>query len=165
MQKKPLLAENDKKYVWILFNTFGNRADTDKVGESMFLTKECDYAIRVVRALLDYEKKTVKTICEREHVPFNFAYKILKKLEKNGMVHSVRGSHGGYQLSKEPARISIYDIISTINENLYINECLKPGHDCPHNSDGIRCTVHEKLIFMQSELIDTLKATTMDMFL
>ena len=127
----------------------------------MFLTKECDYAIRVIRALSDYEKKTVKMVCDNEHVPHSFAYKILKKLERAGMVESVRGARGGYELSKELENISVIDIISAVNENLFINECLKPGNTCPHNSGDSSCKVHEKLLSIQDDLIDVLKETTM----
>jgi len=122
----------------------------------MFLTKECDYAIRVVRALSDYEKKTVKMVCDIEHVPFNFAYKILKKLERADIVISVRGALGGYQLSRKLDNLTIFDIISAVNDNLFINECLKPGHECPHNAGGNRCNVHIKLADIQDNLITTL---------
>jgi len=129
----------------------------------MFLTKECDYAIRVVRALSGMEKKTVKEICDLEHVPFNFAYKILKKLERAGIVQSIRGAHGGYQLSKALNKISLFDIISAADTELYINECLKPGHECINNMNGKLCSVHQELGQIQANLTDILKAKTFDM--
>ena len=130
----------------------------------MLLTKECDYAIRVIRALSDHERKTVKMICDKEHVPFNFAYKILKKLEHEGIVCSIRGINGGYQLLLELNKISIYDIINSVSDNLIINECLREGHVCPNNVKGKRCAVHEGLAQIQGDLIKTLKSKTMDMF-
>lgn len=131
----------------------------------MFLTKECDYAIRAVRALADYEIKTVAIISELEHIPLNFAYKILKKLERVGIVESFRGKLGGYGLSKKLDQISVLDIISATNENLYINECLRPGHICPNNTENSRCSVHQALAHIQEDLSNTLKNTTIDMVL
>ena len=47
----------------------------------MLFTRESDYAIRVVRALKDGEKKSIRQICAVEEIPEAFCYKIVKKLE------------------------------------------------------------------------------------
>ena len=141
------------KYIKILVKGMNN---------NMFLTKECDYAIRVVRSLIDFEKKTVRAICEYEHIPFSFAYKILKKLEHAGIVLSHRGALGGYQLAKKPEEITLYKIVSVIEENLFLNECLQEGHTCPHNSQGNYCGVHKELERIQGLLISALNEKTID---
>ena len=50
----------------------------------MLITRECDYGVRIVRALAKGEKMCVNQICEKEDLTPAFVYKILKKLEKNG---------------------------------------------------------------------------------
>ena len=127
----------------------------------MFLTKECDYAIRVVRGLMDLEIKSVKAICEREHIPRPFAYKILKKLEHNGIVRAQRGSAGGYQLTKTPEEITLFDVIQAVDNRLYINECLQDGYECPRNSNGNSCAIHRELARIQLTLINALGENTM----
>ena len=49
----------------------------------MMITRESDYAIRIIRALKDGELLPLEQICQRELVPKQFAYKILKKLERS----------------------------------------------------------------------------------
>ena len=66
----------------------------------MLITRECDYAVRIVRALAGGEKLCVNQICEKEDLTPAFVYKILKKLEKKEIVKSFRGSNGGYALKK-----------------------------------------------------------------
>ena len=129
----------------------------------MFLTKECDYAIRVVRSLTDMEMKSVKTVCENEHIPHPFAYKILKKLEHAGLVQSHRGSAGGYRLSKQPDTMTLLDIVSAIDGRLLLNECLLEGYVCENNINGRLCAVHEELSRLQAILTDALGEKTMDM--
>ena len=129
----------------------------------MFLTRECDYAIRVVRDLADLETKSVGGICEREHIPLRFAYKILKKLEHAGIVCSYRGVHGGYRLAKKPEEVTLFEIANAVDENLLLNECLRPGDKCPNNSDGKLCGVHEELGRIQAVLVNELKEKTMDL--
>ena len=128
----------------------------------MLLTRECDYAIRVVRALSDFQITPVKTICEREHIPQQFAYKILKKMEQSGFVLSHRGARGGYQLAKKLSTITLFDIVSVIDDKLFINECLYPGKSCPNHSDEEFCGVHYELVRIQAILVDALCEKTID---
>jgi len=130
----------------------------------MLLTKECDYAVRIVRALSDFEKKHVKALCAKEHVPLQFAYKILKKLEHGGIVISYRGTNGGYKLAKELNHITLYDIFISVDDALYISECLRPESECINNTNGNLCKVHRGLKIIQDDLITTFKEKTMDLF-
>jgi len=126
----------------------------------MFLTKECDYAIRVVRGLADENIKTTKTICENEQIPMPFAYKILKKLEIAGIISAHRGTNGGYRLAKKPDSVTLFDIVNTVDRNLFINECLRQGYTCPNNTDGKNCGVHREFCRLQSILIAALSEKT-----
>ena len=64
------------------------------------ITRETDYALRLLRTLRDGERRTAAEAAERELVPQSFAHKILKKLARAGFVEvgrSVRlcfGRHG-----------------------------------------------------------------------
>ena len=129
----------------------------------MLLTKECDYAIRIVRALADLEKKSVQDIFYVEHVPVQFAYKILKKLELSGLVCSHRGAQGGYELVKAPALITLYDVVAAVEPRLFIHECLKPEHMCSRNTGENHCKVHTEFDRLQEIVISALKEKTIDM--
>jgi Rrf2 family protein len=128
----------------------------------MFLTKECDYGIRVVRALASGKITTVKDICEDEHIPQPFAYKILKKLEKSGIVISHRGHAGGYQLIGDLDKLTLLDIVAGIDDQLFLNKCLKEGYECPNNNKEACCKVHEELKRAQSVLVKTLSENTIN---
>lgn len=127
----------------------------------MFVTRECDYAIRVVRELADFKRKTVKDICDQEHIPLQYAYKILKKLEKSGIVKGFRGTKGGYCLSKDPVELTLYDVLIAIEGDFFINECLKDDFDCPNNQPGHFCKVHQELCRLQAALCDGLREKNM----
>lgn len=128
----------------------------------MFLTRECDYAVRIVRVLSDYEKKPVKEISEIELIPYQFAYKILKKLEYRKLVESFRGIHGGYRLCKPLTEITLLEIVSSVDKGLLINDCLEVGHDCPRDSLSAPCKVRRELCRLQKVLTDGLSEKSMD---
>jgi len=123
----------------------------------MFLTKECDYGIRIIRALADGQKKTAEEICDIEDIPGQFAYKILKKMERGGFLQSCRGRDGGYWLVKSLDEITIHDVITTIDEYLFLNECLRSDRPCTRNPKSSPCPIHGELVRIQARLVDELR--------
>ena len=128
----------------------------------MLLTKECDYAIRTIRILAAGERKTVRAICDAEHIPYKYAYKILKKLQKAGLVQNKRGPTGGYYLIRTLNSFNIYDIISAVDERIFLCECLRDGSECPLNTKETPCLAHHEFVRLQSILIAEMKAKTIE---
>ena len=129
-------------------------------GIDAFLTKESDYGIRIVRALADGDKKTVGEICDREHIPMQYAYKILKKLEGAGFLQGHRGRSGGYQLIRDTGTFTIYDIVVAVDSSLLLFECLKKDNVCPNNTPDSYCAVHIEFQRVQELLIEEMRRKT-----
>ena len=64
----------------------------------MLLSRETDYALRILQSLLGGERKSVGEISREELIPQQFAYKIMKKLSNAGLVDITRGADGGCRL-------------------------------------------------------------------
>jgi Rrf2 family protein len=132
-----------------------------KTSDIMFISRECDYAIRIVRSLADYGKKNVKDICDKEDIPQPYAHKILRKLTKSGIVQSYRGITGGYELAKKTDRIFLMDIILSIEEQIVLNECMMKDYQCKRNTGCNKCQVHLELIRIQDVLAEKLTEKSM----
>ena len=66
----------------------------------MKITRETDYALRIMRCLARRGDFTgAATVALETEVPARFTQKILRKLSQGGLVISRRGSAGGYSLS------------------------------------------------------------------
>ena len=126
----------------------------------LLLTRECDYGVRTIRALADGEKKSVRDICEMEQIPFQYAYKILKKLEHAGFLKSTRGRDGGYQLAKSPDTFTLLDIVVAIDDRVFINECLDENKPCQRHTENSPCAVHLELERIQALLVKELHSKT-----
>ena len=126
----------------------------------MLISRECDYSIRIVRALAREKRLTVGQICKLEHVPQPYAYKIIKKLENAGILKGYRGVHGGYELAAKLTNISLYDIYKAIEDKLILNECMQEGYSCPNNING-KCRVHRELLGLQDEMIVKMQSLSM----
>ena len=74
----------------------------------MLITRESDYALRLLRTLRDGEQYSVGELARREMVPQPFAYKIVKKLSAAGMVQVSRGAEGGCRLTADLTQTTLY---------------------------------------------------------
>jgi len=128
----------------------------------MFLTRECDYGIRVVRNLADGTKKKVENIAEEEHIPQKYAYKIVKKLEKAGFIVSIRGRGGGCRLHRPLENFTLVDIVLAIDPERFLNECLKKDSDCPFKINTTDpCAVHHELLRIQEVLLSEMSSKSL----
>lgn len=128
----------------------------------MFITRECDYAVRVIRALAGEARLSVSDICEKEMITAPFAYKILKKLQKAKIVKGYRGVHGGYSLNTEVSQLTLYDVYHAIDPDMFIIECMNPGYSCSRDGEGANaCAVHQELEAIQGEVWNLLKRKTL----
>ena len=127
----------------------------------MIMTRESDYAVRILRALAGGEKMTVGRICEAEMVPVQFAYKILKKLAKCGYVEIFRGAEGGCRLSADLDGLTLYDLLRCIDEDLFVNACMSPGYECAWRGAHCgECRFHSNLAGLQRVIEEELKRRT-----
>jgi len=83
------------------------------------VSAKADYAIRAaaeLAVLSGREGRPVKgeRIAEGQEIPRKFLENILVDLKHAGLVRSLRGADGGYQLAHPPAEISLADIIRAV---------------------------------------------------
>jgi len=128
----------------------------------LLITRETDYALRILRALSGGQLRSIPQICDEEKIPKQFAYKILKKLSIGGFVQVTRGTTGGCRLIADPSELSLYQIMCATGEEHLINACTNCGYECERRKemDG-DCTIHCHLKEMQSRLDEILQECTL----
>lgn len=77
----------------------------------------------------------VKDLSEKCRIPKTYLEQLFNRLRKAGIVSSLRGNKGGYVLAKEPAEISLLEIMEAlegeveISKNIDFNGALKTVFD------------------------------------
>ena len=95
----------------------------------MFITLEADYAVRIVSVLCrEKDKMDAKTISNDACVTLRFALKILRKLVAADIVKSYKGTQGGYIINKDPAQLTLKDVLEAIEGTYYFSRCLSRLH-------------------------------------
>ena len=57
----------------------------------------------------------IRTIAQRHGIPARFLVQILLQLKAAGLVQSTRGAAGGYQLARNPAQVTLRDVIQILD--------------------------------------------------
>lgn len=97
----------------------------------MRLSKKSEYALRalVCMARAPSAKHTIAGLSDAEGIPPKFLEQILLQLRQDGFLTSRRGAGGGYTLNRPAARISVFDVLASIEgrKGLVSSETTNPG--------------------------------------
>ena len=134
----------------------------------MRITKEADYALRIMRCLAEcgHDIIDAKTISEALNVPPRFTLKILHKLIGGKLVKSYKGVNGGYALDLPANKITMRQIVEVIDGPLTISRCLDEEYECSHMAhEKNRCFFHQVFNDINAKLAEELDKVTLDMAL
>ena len=94
--------------------------------------KLTDYATLILANLAADRARLLNagTLSERTHIAAPTVAKLLKQLHRAGLVNSTRGTHGGYQLARDPESISAAAILDALEGPIALTECSAGSGQC-----------------------------------
>ncbi len=131
------------------------------------LSNTCRYGIRAVIYIASRQEKNSKTgltqISKDLNLPAPFLAKILQQLARQKILNSLKGPHGGFSLQKKPEKISLFDIVTTIDGDGIFTDCIIHNSKCGGvNNKSKECPVHNDFAEIRKKLIQFFKNTTID---
>jgi Rrf2 family transcriptional regulator, iron-sulfur cluster assembly transcription factor len=100
---------------------------------------------------------TLAAIAERQRISLSYLEQLFGKLRRNGLVDSVRGPGGGYQLARAPQDMTVADIIRAVDEPIDATQC--GGRENCH--DDRRCMTHELWAGLNAHIFVFLRGVTL----
>lgn len=128
----------------------------------MELTRKGEYAIRAILYLSRQPRgklSLVGEIAESAGIPRTFLSKILQQFTRTGLVASFRGMGGGFTLARDPAGITLLEVVEAIEGPVLPNRCLVGEGTCER--DRI-CRVHEVWGRVRDEIVAILAGVTIE---
>lgn len=119
-----------------------------------------DYAVRATIDLARHhgQRRKAREIATAMDIPHKYLAQVLAPLVRHGLLVAVAGPGGGYALSRDPATITLFDVIEASEGSLGGGRCLLSGVPCdPENT----CAVHETWRRAQQAMTAELHATTL----
>lgn len=98
---------------------------------------------------------TTNEIAETEGITQNYVEQILTRLKSASLVRSVRGAHGGFLPARDPAEVTVADVVSAADEPLSITPCL--NEPCSRASYCVTRPIWQRA---NDALVDVLTGTT-----
>jgi Rrf2 family protein len=76
-----------------------------------------------------------------ERLPADYTEQIMLRLRRAGIVESVRGAHGGYELARPPQDVSIRELMNAAEHQTFEVNCEVHPIDAERCSPGTACTI------------------------
>jgi len=107
------------------------------------ISQTTEYALRAVVYLAQHAKEswTTKQIAAATRVPAGYLSKVLQGLSRAGLIHSQRGRHGGFQLTRDPEQLTVLEVVNAVEPIRRINRC--PLNLASHGAE--LCPLHKRL--------------------
>ena len=110
----------------------------------MKLTSRGRYAVMALADLAKFNSKnpvSLRDISLRQGISLDYLEQIFSKLKRNNIVKSIRGTNGGYILTKDPEKIKLSNIFLAVDEKVKTVQCKKESKKgC--NGKLTKCITH-----------------------
>lgn len=127
----------------------------------MRLTTKGRYAVTAMLDIALHHEQgpvSVAEVAERQAISSSYLEQLFSKLKRAGLLRSVRGPGGGYELAQGLDRISVSQIIAAVGEGVDATRC-KGTADC---QDGATCLTHDLWTGLSNRIDEFLSGITLE---
>lgn len=126
----------------------------------MRLTTKGRYAVTAMLDIALHREQgpvSVAEVAERQAISSAYLEQLFSKLKGAGLLQSVRGPGGGYELARPLHDVNVAHIIAAVGEGVDATRC-KGTADC---QDGATCLTHDLWTALSNRIDDFLSAVTL----
>lgn len=99
-------------------------------------------------------------ISQQQEIPLAYLEQIFSKLRKSGLVKSVRGPGGGYQLNRPAGELWVSDIIVAAEEPIKMTRCESGVSGCM--TPKTRCMTHDLWEGLGNQIYGYLRSVSLE---
>lgn len=121
------------------------------------VTAMLDLAINESQDIENSKPVTLAAISERQDISLSYLEQLFSKLRRQGLVKSVRGPGGGYNLAKAYTDISVSEIINAVDEQIDATQC---GGNENCKEDG-PCMTHDLWSALNTKILEYLSGVSL----
>ena len=98
----------------------------------IILSKLADYGVIVATHLAAHPERqeNAAAVAAATQLPPATVAKVLKALAHAGLAAATRGAAGGYRLARQPAEISVAEVVAAIDGDIGLTQCSVHVSDC-----------------------------------
>ncbi len=135
----------------------------------MIFTTKAEYGVRLLVELGRHgvgQPVPLKALAEGESLPLGYLEHVVALLRKAELVESTRGARGGYRLAREPATITMDEVVLALEGSIAPMDCFvgeaESRISCSHLDDhGSGCATKYLWTKVQASVVSSLRTTTL----
>ncbi len=127
----------------------------------MKLSTRTRYGIRAMLELAENYGEgplQIKVIANRQDISVKYLEQLMAMLRSGGFVRSIRGSKGGYMLSKVPAQVKLDELFTCLEGPVVTVECVEDENYCARAAD---CVTRQVWAQVQAAMMKVLQSMTL----
>lgn len=132
----------------------------------MKLSTKGRYGLRALIDLAQYSEVapvSIGSIAERQNLSERYLEQLMSLLKKAGLIQSIRGAGGGYVLAKNPADISVGDVLRALEGSLEPVECsgYSENEECAASGGCVTKYVWKRINESINQTVNEIKLDTL----
>jgi len=102
---------------------------------------------------------TLRQIAQDEDISEKYLWQIARSLKDAGFIHAAPGAHGGYRLARDPASVTMADILGALEGEIALVECGQRPSVCGRSTDCVARTVWAEVTQKLRTILDGIRLT------
>lgn len=104
---------------------------------------------------------SIAQISERNKISVPYLEQLFVDLKRAGLVASYKGIKGGYVLTKDSSKITVYDIFKAMNDDMSFVRCSADSLGCV-STKGAKCVTHDLWAGLMDNVSEYLQSLSLD---
>ncbi|QDK36237.1 Rrf2 family transcriptional regulator [Bdellovibrio sp. NC01] len=126
------------------------------------INRKLEYALMALKYMsqkIPGELTSAKEVSDAFHTPFDATARVMQQMaQKGGILRAEYGANGGYQITKDLAKVSIHDLIEVIEGPTALVKCLNKEAPCEIHST---CNIVSPITNLNSKLTEFYKSVSL----
>lgn len=124
------------------------------------ISRKVEYALMVLNLMKDKapgELTSAREVCDRFQTPFDTTAKVMQQMNSQGILRSIKGVKGGYELDCDLSQVSYFELAELIEGKSFIMDCHEGPCDLFH-----KCNIGQPIKRLNDYLINIFSALSLD---
>lgn len=125
-------------------------------GATVLIPMKVDYGVRTLVFLAQRTTRRyvpASEIARSQHIPEPYLLRVCSELQKAGLIESRRGPSGGHKLARPADKITVADVVTSLDQSLAPTDCVEEPEECRLSG---ACSQREMWVDVERMLVDHL---------
>ncbi|MDA8193942.1 MAG: Rrf2 family transcriptional regulator [Thermaerobacter sp.] len=105
---------------------------------------------------------TVSLIAQSQNISEQYLEQLMPALKRAGIVKGIRGAQGGYMLARDPAAVSVRDVVGAVEGPIVLTDCSNESEQTVGCNELERCIGPDVWARVQDAMVDAMAAISFE---